>query len=71
MIEIQPLLPSDTGEAAVSRNALWGDTFSEHGAIGKIFVAKKYLVTLSAFKLQKWPDQIVAASRTLAGSPWK
>ena len=38
MIEIQPPLPSDTGEAAVSRNALWGDAFSEHGVIGKIFV---------------------------------
>ena len=31
--------------------------FTEHGvngAIGKIFVAKKYLVTSSVFKLQKW-----------------
>ena len=28
--------------------------FTEHVVIGKIFVAKKYLVTPSVFKLQKW-----------------
>ena len=31
-----------------------GDAFTEHGVIGKIFVAKNYLVvTPSVFKLQK------------------
>ena len=35
-------------------NALWRDAFTEHVVIGKIFVAKKYLVTPSVFKLQKW-----------------
>ena len=35
-------------------SALWGDAFTELGVIGKIFVAKKYLVTPSVFKLQKW-----------------
>ena len=34
--------------------AMWGDAFIEHGVIGKIFVAKKYLITPSVFKLQKW-----------------
>ena len=29
-----------------------GDAFTEHGVVGKIFVAKKYLVTPSVFKLQ-------------------
>ena len=33
--------------------ALWGD-FTEHGVIGRIFIAKKYLVPPSVFKLQKW-----------------
>ena len=33
--------------AEVQRTALWGDAFTEHGVIGKIFVAKKYLVTPS------------------------
>ena len=31
-----------------------GDAFTEHGVVEKIFVAKKYLVTPSVFKLQKW-----------------
>ena len=31
-----------------------GDAFTEHVVVGKIFVAKKYLVTPSVFKLQKW-----------------
>ena len=35
-------------------NALWGNAFTEHGIIGKIFVAKKYFITPSVFKLQKW-----------------
>ena len=34
--------------------ALWGDTFTEHGFVGKIFVVKNYFVTPSVFKLQKW-----------------
>ena len=38
----------------LSHIAQWGDAFTEHGVIGKIFVAKKYLVTPSVFKLQKW-----------------
>ena len=29
-------------------------TTTEHGVLGKIFDAKKYLVTPSVFKLQKW-----------------
>ena len=54
------------------------------GVIGKIFVAKKYLVTPSVFKLTKWflhqngvefnhkskSDQVLAGSRTGAGRPW-
>ena len=32
--------------------AMWGDAFIEHGVIGKIFVAKKYLITPSVFKVQ-------------------
>ena len=35
-------------------NALWRDAFTEHVVIGKIFVGKKYLVTPSVFKVQKW-----------------
>ena len=68
---------------ATRHNAQWGDAFTEHGDIGKIFVVKKYLVTPSVFKLQKWflhqngvefnqkskSDQVVAASWTLVGSP--
>ena len=34
--------------------ALWGNAFTEHVVIGNIFVAQKYLVTPSVFKLQKW-----------------
>ena len=30
-----------------------GDAFTEHGVIGKIFVAKNYLVTPSVVRLQK------------------
>ena len=35
-------------------NALWGNAFTEHMVKEKIFVAKRYLVTPSVFKLQKW-----------------
>ena len=31
-----------------------GDTFTEHGAIGKIFVAKKIFLTPPVLRLQKW-----------------
>ena len=31
-----------------------GDAFTEHGVVGKIFVARKYLVTPLVFKQQKW-----------------
>ena len=81
MIEIQPPLPSDTGEAAVSRNALWSDAFSEHGVIGKIVVNSFSFQATEIVFTSKWgriqpeiqilPDQVVAASSTLAGSPWK
>ena len=31
-----------------------GDAFTEHGVVGKIFVAKKIFVTPSVLRLQKW-----------------
>ena len=34
--------------------AQWGNSFTKHGVIGKIFSVKKYLITSSVFKLQKW-----------------
>ena len=33
-------------------NALWGNAFTKHVVIGKIFFVKKYLITPSVFKLQ-------------------
>ena len=35
-------------------NALWGNAFTKHVVIGKIFVSKKYFLTSSVIKLQKW-----------------
>ena len=34
--------------------AQWGNSFTKHGVIGKIFFVKKYLITSSVFKLQNW-----------------
>ena len=35
-------------------DAQWGYAFTKHGVIGKIFFVKKYFITPSVFKLQKW-----------------
>ena len=36
-------------------NAQWSDAFTtKHGVIGKRFIVKKYLITPSVLKLQKW-----------------
>ena len=51
---------------------LWGDAFTEHGVVGKIFLTSKWARIQP--EIQIWPDhtnQVVAMSRTLAGSPWK